>query len=143
MARTFGSTKLEFNQQLVDEWRQFGKCGLKFATIARLKCVDASTISRYHNEHPELKLAYDEGLSNCEKSLKIKAIELAEDGNLEAIKYVNKHLTDWKDHTQIEGGSTHNHLTMVITNKSDLPIEIQKRIDEFNSLPADNSQAQA
>ena len=103
MARLFGSTKLTFNQQLLDEWKGFGKCGLKFQTIAKIKCVSVQTISNYHKEHPELVLAYDQGLSECEDKLKSKAIELAEKNDLDAIKYVLKHIADWKDTNHLKG----------------------------------------
>lgn len=88
---------------MLDEWKAFGRCGLKFATIAKLKCVHVSTISRYHKEHPELLLAYDEGLSTCENTLKAKAIELAESGDMDAVKYVLKHIADWKDEAHMKG----------------------------------------
>ena len=118
MARPFGSTKLEFNQQLLDEWKGFGAVGLQFKTIAKIKSVTQETISRYHNLHPELLLAYDEGLSECEKSLKDKAVELAKAGNLDAIKYVNKHIADWKDTNRIESEHTERRVILVRNEKS-------------------------
>jgi hypothetical protein len=128
MARPFGSTKLEFNQQLIDEWRAFGKCGLKLKVMAGIKGVSPQTISAYHAKHPELVTAYDEGLSVCEANLKSKAIELAEAGNLEAIKYVNKHITDWKDTNRIESEHTEKKVILIRNEKS--LSQSQNRIEE-------------
>ena len=124
MARPFGSTKLEFNQQLLDEWKGFGKCALKFQTIAKIKCVSVTTISNYHSAHPELVLAYDQGLAECEDKLKSKAIQLAENGNLEAIRYVNKHITEWKDTNRIE--SEHTERKVILVRNSAVENRVEK-----------------
>ena len=61
MARTKGTTKIELNDALVNEWRQFGKIRLEFNIIAKIKCVTPETISKYHKLFPDLIEAYNEG----------------------------------------------------------------------------------
>lgn len=133
MARPFGTTKLEFNDQLLNEWRGFGKIGLKFNVIAKIKCVTPATISEYHKRHPELILAYDEGLSVCEKTLKNKAMELAESGDLDAIKYVNKHLNDWKDTNHVKGEGIAPRTVVLIRNEQSL-LDTEKALELGRTL---------
>ena len=111
--RPDGTTKIEFNRQLIDEWRSFGRLALKFSVIAKIKCVSPSAITRYNEAHPELLAAYEEGLGNCENELKAKAVELAKNGNLDALKYVVKHISDWKDKSHLESEHTERKVILL------------------------------
>ena len=139
MARTKGTTKIELNDALVNEWREFGKIRLEFNIIAKIKCVTPETISKYHKLFPDLIEAYNEGWGETDSKLKNIAVLKALKGDNDMIKWCSKNLTSWKEIQHHRGEGMVSHMIVQLSGKA--KPEIENRINEYLANTKSNSEA--